>query len=1562
MMKVQVIKWHTGTHSELRQATQKCSNGIQCQPHSARIRLVHSVVSWLCFFLFITGALTGTAQAATVTLHPSGQSAAPASSASWTTTGGTGWVDVLDSNDADTTYASACCTGPTVKFYVDMDDPAGLSGATINSITTYAVVKCSAAGVLTVPVGYLTDGATAVWSGAAACGTAYAAVSGGPYTTNSVGGALSLTDINNLQLAVDRIGTGPTSMRVTEVYAVVDYSFPTEYYVGNTTDVVDGTTDCNNPVNTTCSLREAINAVNAAGAGVHNVHLPTGTITITGASGDNNNASGDYDLKSANNQTVNFTGTGSANTIISGGALDRIFDITSSTVTTTFTDLKLMNGTAPAGSSGGCVQSAGGNLTFTRTIVTGCSASGVGKGGGAYINTATANTLTIDSSTFSTNTASGSNAGAAYAASISISGTSTFSGNSAGAHGGALFASSGTGSVTITSTTGTSSFTTNSTTGYGGAIYATNTVDITGATFDQNHADTASQRGGAVHVQGTLGTFTNCTITNNTAAGQGGGLNSLSAITINNSTISGNTASTGNGGGVYVGTNLIITATTTVTGNTAGAAGGGLYAGGTATIDGATIGTTLSPNHSTTGTATVRGGGIGSGGNMSISNSSVIGNYTFGGGGGIASGGTTTITSSTISGNQSTGSTGGGIYSQSTATITDSTVSGNSASGNGGGILANGDPTVTRSTFSGNSSSSSGGGIYRATGNVYLYNSTLSGNTSTATGAGIWTQNCTITNSTIYGNSATNASTVGGVYKTGTCTYTNTITANNTGNGAAANCNAATSGGYNIESANTCAFAGAGDLPNTNPLVNALASNGGPTQTHALQAASPAIDKASNATCAAAPINNVDQRGQARPIDGDAVPGAVCDIGAYEYVPATATTTLATGTDPGNASLAPGGAATMADAFTLQTSSGTDTITAVVVTLAAGTSGGLSLVEITDSAGATVYGSTANPASDTPSITLSTNTLTATTTLTTYKIRVTPKSHANMPAPAGSSYAVTAYISNWTGTNTHAGSDTGGTTVTIDNLSPGNVTVATATAGNTQVSLAWTNPADSDLGSIVVLRSTAAVADTPVEGSTYTVGNTIGSSTVACVVTGSPPATSCTDTGLTNGTAYHYKIFAKDTNGNYSATGVVPTGSPATPNVTTLANGTDPGNTSLAPGGAATMADAFTFQTGSGTDTITAVTVTLAAGTSGGLSLVEITNDAGTTVYGSTSNPGSDTPSITLSTNTLTATTSATQYKIRITPKTHANMPAPAGSTYSVTAYISNWAGTNTHAGSDTGGTTVTIDNQSPGNVTAATATAGNTQVSLGWTNPGDGDLNSIVVLRKTGGAVADTPVEGSTYIVGNTIGASTVACVVTGSPPTNSCTDTGLTNGTAYYYLIFAKDSNGNYSATGVVPTGSPATPAAGASPSLTFLKTVSVTSDPYNNGTNPKYIPGAEALYTMRVTNSGAGTVDNNTLIVTDPIPANTELFTGNLSGGAPFIFTDGTPTSGLSCAFVALNNLADCMDFSNDSGATWTYVPNGTFDSAVTNIRFSLSGSMNGTGGGNPYFELKFRVRVK
>jgi hypothetical protein len=151
---------------------------------------------------------------------------------------------------------------------------------------------------------------------------------------------------------------------------------------------------------------------------------------------------------------------------------------------------------------------------------------------------------------------------------------------------------------------------------------------------------------------------------------------------------------------------------------------------------------------------------------------------------------------------------------------------------------------------------------------------------------------------------------------------------------------------------------------------------------------------------------------------------------------------------------------------------------------------------------------------------------------------------------------------------------------------------------------------------------------------------------------------------------------------------------------------------------------------------------------------------------------------------------------------------------------------------------------------------------------------------------------------------------------------------------------------------------------PSLTHLKTVAVTSDPINGTTNPKYIPGADALYTLRVINSGAGTVDNNTVIISDPLPANVALFVGDLglAGSGPVVFVNGSPSSALTWTFTSLASLTDDIDFSNDNGATWTFVPAPPYDAAVNRIRLNPKGTMAGAVGGlNPFFELRFRVRV-
>lgn len=156
---------------------------------------------------------------------------------------------------------------------------------------------------------------------------------------------------------------------------------------------------------------------------------------------------------------------------------------------------------------------------------------------------------------------------------------------------------------------------------------------------------------------------------------------------------------------------------------------------------------------------------------------------------------------------------------------------------------------------------------------------------------------------------------------------------------------------------------------------------------------------------------------------------------------------------------------------------------------------------------------------------------------------------------------------------------------------------------------------------------------------------------------------------------------------------------------------------------------------------------------------------------------------------------------------------------------------------------------------------------------------------------------------------------------------------------------------------------------PALLMQKEVLTVFDPVSNMTNPKAIPGGWVDYTITASNNGTGDVDNESLIITDPIPANVALFVGNLAGAGsgPVEFTDGTgsASSGLTYLFIALGDLTDDVDFSTD-GVDYTFVPTPDgdgFDAAVRYIRVNPSGTFLGRSTAAPTrFDLRFRVRVQ
>ncbi len=226
---------------------------------------------------------------------------------------------------------------------------------------------------------------------------------------------------------------------------------------------------------------------------------------------------------------------------------------------------------------------------------------------------------------------------------------------------------------------------------------------------------------------------------------------------------------------------------------------------------------------------------------------------------------------------------GGGIFNQGTLTLTDVVVANNTSAGNGGGISSVNDLTLTNCVVSGNTAANFGGGIDNPL-TATLTNVTVSGNTSGAGGGGGIANDLsdaivTLTNVTIADNSAP-AGSGGGFYNLGAATLRYVIVANSpSGDNCAGGTSATlTSQGHNLDSGNTCGFAGPGDLVNMDPQLGPLQDNGGPTPTQALLPGSPAID-AGGDDC---PPPATDQRGFPRPEDGNGDGMATCDIGAFE--------------------------------------------------------------------------------------------------------------------------------------------------------------------------------------------------------------------------------------------------------------------------------------------------------------------------------------------------------------------------------------------------------------------------------------------------------------------------------------------------------------------------------------------------------------------------------------------------------------------------------------------------------------------------------------------------------
>lgn len=305
--------------------------------------------------------------------------------------------------------------------------------------------------------------------------------------------------------------------------------------------------------------------------------------------------------------------------------------------------------------------------------------------------------------------------------------------------------------------------------------------------------------------------------------------------------------------------------------------------------------------------APARGGAIYSLGTLTVTNSWFQGNYAYGGDGGLGgTNGSGSLTSYPGRGGAGQLGAGAAIYTGGPALVAGCTFNGNvalagnsqgggEASGRGvkgpdgasayGGAICNVGPlTNLNSTFvsnqvwaatGGNGGTAGGlGGDGGAGGNAGgggLYNS-----------GSAWLRNCTFAGGSVIGG--TNGLSGGWPAHDGVMGAGYGAAVDNTGgylelkntilDGPVAGANVAgevSDGGYNLNSDGSLSLASTNSRNYTNSLLSALADNGGPTPTMALQAGSPAIDAADPASCLP-----YDQRGWPRF-------GTRCDIGAYEF-------------------------------------------------------------------------------------------------------------------------------------------------------------------------------------------------------------------------------------------------------------------------------------------------------------------------------------------------------------------------------------------------------------------------------------------------------------------------------------------------------------------------------------------------------------------------------------------------------------------------------------------------------------------------------------------------------
>jgi uncharacterized repeat protein (TIGR01451 family) len=160
---------------------------------------------------------------------------------------------------------------------------------------------------------------------------------------------------------------------------------------------------------------------------------------------------------------------------------------------------------------------------------------------------------------------------------------------------------------------------------------------------------------------------------------------------------------------------------------------------------------------------------------------------------------------------------------------------------------------------------------------------------------------------------------------------------------------------------------------------------------------------------------------------------------------------------------------------------------------------------------------------------------------------------------------------------------------------------------------------------------------------------------------------------------------------------------------------------------------------------------------------------------------------------------------------------------------------------------------------------------------------------------------------------------------------------------------------------------------PEINVSKTVEVYSDPIH-GTNSatsyaKAFPGAILTYTVTAENIGEGSAQDDSIWISDSVPANTYMFVTDydgVSGQGPVLDETANTSNGLTYTFNALDDDTDDIEFSNN-GTDFSYDPTEDsegLDKSITHFRINPKGIFQAPAAGenSNEFTIKFRVQLQ